>query len=232
MKPQWTFVRSRYLRCKIPNLICPRLPVLYQWHNFARLASFRSRFPVCMKAASAPQQQLAGDELSRRYLQVTSGSTLTRWPLKLAPVWRLTAARPADMFPGEGSAIMSHLNLTINMIEKLEDEDILGAVHKWRQHVLGSLTPLGAYVSLSSAFGMPLGALNWQRQPWTKKDHLWMIIENAQSTIHLPQKGSSWAWWDPLRPDFDGFSRIVGFFIIHHLFWWPLVPPRQLLSAF
>ena len=43
----------------------------------------------------------------------------------------------------------------------------LGAVHKWRQHFLGSLTPLGAYVSLSSAFGLPLGASNWRRHLWT-----------------------------------------------------------------
>ena len=43
----------------------------------------------------------------------------------------------------------------------------LGAVHKWRRHFLGSLTPLGAYVSLSSAFGMPLGAPNWRCHLWT-----------------------------------------------------------------
>ena len=67
---------------------------------------------------------------------------------------------------------------------------------------------------------------------WTKNDHLWIIIENAQSIIHLPQKGSNWALWDPLGPFLDGSPRILGFFIIHHLFWWPLVPPRQLLSAF
>ena len=30
-----------------------------------------------------------------------------------------------------------------------------GAVHKCRRHFLRSLTPLGAYVSPSSAFGMP-----------------------------------------------------------------------------
>ena len=29
---------------------------------------------------------------------------------------------------------------------------LLGAVHKWRRHFLGSLTPLGDYVSLSSAW--------------------------------------------------------------------------------
>ena len=44
------------------------------------------------------------------------------------------------------------------------------------------------------------------------------IIENSQSTIHLLQKGSSWAYWDPLRPSLDGFHRIVGFFVIHQLF--------------
>ena len=44
---------------------------------------------------------------------------------------------------------------------------ILGAVHKWRRHFLGSLTPFSAYVSLSSAFGMPLGASNWRCHLWT-----------------------------------------------------------------
>ena len=50
------------------------------------------------------------------------------------------------------------------------------------------------------------------------------IIENSQSTIHLLQKGTSWAYWDPLRPSLDGFHRIVGFFVIHQLFLWPLIP--------
>ena len=50
------------------------------------------------------------------------------------------------------------------------------------------------------------------------------IIENSQSTIHLLQKGTSWAYWDPLRPSLDGFHRIVGFFVIHQLFSWPLIP--------
>ena len=58
------------------------------------------------------------------------------------------------------------------------------------------------------------------------------IIENTQSTIHVPQKESSWAQWDPLWSFLDGFPWIVGYFIIHHLFWWLLVPPRQLSSAF
>ena len=44
----------------------------------------------------------------------------------------------------------------------------LGAVHKWRRHFLGCLTPLGAYVSNSSAFGLPLGASNWRRHLWTE----------------------------------------------------------------
>ena len=50
------------------------------------------------------------------------------------------------------------------------------------------------------------------------------IIENSQSTIHLLQKGTSWAYWDPLRPSLDWFHRIVGFFVIHQLFLWPLIP--------
>ena len=50
------------------------------------------------------------------------------------------------------------------------------------------------------------------------------IIENSQSTIHLLQKGTSWTYWDPLRPSLDGFHRIVGFFVIHQLFLWPLIP--------
>ena len=50
------------------------------------------------------------------------------------------------------------------------------------------------------------------------------IIENSLSTIHLLQKGTSWAYWDPLRPSLDGFHRIVGFFFIHQLFLWPLIP--------
>ena len=50
------------------------------------------------------------------------------------------------------------------------------------------------------------------------------IIENSQSTIHLLQKGTSWTYWDPLRPSLDGFHRIVVFFVIHQLFLWPLIP--------
>ena len=122
MKPQWTFVRSRYLRCNIPNLICPHLPVLYQW-QFCKACLFQITFSGLHESSIAAAAAAGWWRVRRRYLQVTSGSTLTRWPLKLAPVWRLTAARPADMFPGEDSAIMSHLNLTINNI--LEDVDKL-----------------------------------------------------------------------------------------------------------
>ena len=84
----------------------------------------------------------------------------------------------------------------------------LGAVHKWRQHFLGSLTPLGAYVSLSSAFGMPLGASNWWRHLWTTLNQKWSFLESSlfpsdltesvlhmtwplKTPNHLLQKGSS-----------------------------------------
>ena len=43
---------------------------------------------------------------------------------------------------------------------------VYGAVHKWRRHFWGSLTPLGAYVLLSSAFGLPLGASNLWGHLW------------------------------------------------------------------
>ena len=117
--------------------------------------------------------------------------------------------------------------------ESMVGGDALGAIHKWRQHFLGSLSPLGAYVSLSSAIGMPLGASNWWRHLWTAQNQKQSFSESSlfpsELTESVLQKGSSWY---PLRPDLDGFSWIIGFFIIHHLFWWPLVPPSQLLSAF
>ena len=55
----------------------------------------------------------------------------------------------------------------------------LGAVHKWRHHFLGSLTPLGAYVSLSSAFGLPLGASNWRRHLWTALNQKQSFLESS-----------------------------------------------------
>ena len=148
MKPQWTFVRSRYLRCNIPNLICPRLPVLYQW-QFCKACLFQITFSGLHESSIGAAAAAGWWRVRRRYLQVTSGSTLTRWPLKLAPVWRLTAARPADMFPGEGSAIMSHLNLTINKIEKLEEV--------CRYIILGPIQTLGTWYTLRDKFYIPRG---------------------------------------------------------------------------
>ena len=76
---------------------------------------------------------------------------------------------------------------------------MLGAVHKWRQHFLGSLTPLGAYVSLSSAFGMPLGASNWWCHLWTALNQKRSFLESGlfpsdltESVLHI-----TWPWKNP-----------------------------------
>ena len=75
-------------------------------------------------------------------------------------------------------------------------------------------------------FKLTMSALN------QKRSFLESSLFPPELSESVLQKGSSWALWDPLRPVLDEFPQIVGFFIIHHLFWWPLVPPRQLSSAF
>ena len=67
---------------------------------------------------------------------------------------------------------------------------LLGAVHKWRRHFLGSLAPLGGcqpvviFWPTPWCFKLTTLFVN-SSEPKTKK--------SAQSTIHLPQKESGWA---------------------------------------
>ena len=60
---------------------------------------------------------------------------------------------------------------------------LLGAVHKW--HFLGSLAPLGGYVSLLSSFGLPLGASNWWHHLPQKWPSSFVICERPHTVLTL-----------------------------------------------
>ena len=93
----------------------------------------------------------------------------------LARIWR--PSKTFDIFPKVNSCRYRNAPAEKHIAYSL------GAVHKWRQHFLGCLTPLGAYVSLSSAFGLPLGASNWWRHLWTALNQKWSSLESSLYTI-------------------------------------------------
>ena len=140
----------------------------------------------------------------RKVFTIKETASTTYWDLLLHPGWKCLLA-------------LSHS----------------GAVHKWRRNFLGSLTPLGAYVSFWPApwcFKLTMSFVNCPEPVvclYTNDDHWKLPINHS-----FAPKGNQLSLLRPIKAFFGWISSNCWIFRHSSAFLMTLDPSRQLLSAF